>query len=164
MDKKDKKQSRKRGEDGFWERSTDAAHAATAKRNSVFETAEDFVEAVEKYFAKCDEEGKLYGEAGMCLGLTKYNKKGRNVTLRTLRDWYDGVSCEYLQDVVQMAYLRIQEQIDTNPVYHEKNMATRGIFLQKQARYGGYQDKTEAKQETTVKIIHGVNVDDEDFK
>ena len=43
-------------------------------------------------------------------------------------------------------------------------MATRGIFLQKQARFGGYQDKIEARTDTTVKIIHGSSMDESDFK
>ena len=43
-------------------------------------------------------------------------------------------------------------------------MVTRGIFLQKQTRLGGYQDKIEQKNDTTVRIVHGDSVDDGDFK
>lgn len=137
---------------------------AAARENAIFETAEEFRKAVNKYFAECDADGLLYGEAGMCLALSQYNKKKRSVTLQALRRWYDGECCTHLQDDVQMAYLRIQNQIDTNPVYHEKNMATRGIFLQKQPRLGGYQDRFETKNDMTVKIVHGTSVDEDDFK
>ena len=63
-----------------------------------------------------------------------------------------------------MAYLRIQDQVETDERYREKGMVTRGIFLQKQTRLGGYQDKIEQKNDTTVRIVHGDSVDDSDFK
>ena len=140
---------------------TVAAHQAAR----IFETPEEFTEAANKYFDECDASGTLYGEAGLCLGLTKYNKKGRNVSLELLRSWYDGEKNDQLKPVVQNAYLRIQSQIETDPRYQEKGgMATRSIFLQKQARFGGYQDKMEEKKDTTIRIIHGKSVDESDFK
>ena len=155
----------KRGEEGYHERNTAPACEAAREANAAFATAEEFTEAATHYFDECDGNGTLYGEAGLCLGLTKYNSKGRTVTLRALRNWYDGESCQYLQDAVQLAYLRIQEQIESDPRYQEKGgMATRGIFLQKQQRFGGYQDKTETKNESTVKIIHGSTMDESDFQ
>lgn len=155
----------KRGEEGYHERNTGPAGEAAREKNAVFSTAEEFTEAADRYFNDCDERGALYGEAGLCLGLTKYNRTGRTVTLRSLRKWYDGDSCQYLQDEVQKAYLRIQEQIESDPRYQEKGgMATRGIFLQKQPRFGGYQDRTETKNESTVKIIHGSTMDESDFQ
>lgn len=155
----------KRGEEGYHERNTGPATAATAEAHATFPTAEEFSEAAQRYFDECDENGVLYGEAGLCLGLSKYNKKGRNVTLVSLRSWYDGEKCPWLQEAVQMAYLRIQQQVESDPRYQEKGgMATRGIFLQKQARFGGYQDKIEARTDTTVKIIHGSSMDESDFK
>lgn len=138
---------------------TAAAHAAS----SIFETAEEFREAADKYFADCDAAGKLYDEAGLCLGLTRYNRKGRKVLLQSLRRWCDGEVCPYLQEEVQYAYLRIQEQIATSPAYQEKGMVTRGIFLQKQKQFGGYQDRVETKQDTTVHIVHGADMDKSDF-
>lgn len=141
------------------------AHASAQKSHAAFETAEDFETACNAYFAECDMNGELYGEAGLCLGLTKYNKKGRVITLNALREWYDGTSCEWLKDSVQFAYLRIQSQIESDPRYQEKGgMATRGIFLQKQKRFGGYQDKQETTHEATVNIVFGKGVDASDFK
>ena len=157
--------SAKRGEEGYHERNTGPAIEAAREAAATFATAEEFTEAANRYFDECDEHGVLYGEAGLCLGLSKYNRKGRTVTLRSLRNWYDGESCDYLQDAVQTAYLRIQQQIESDPRYQEKGgMATRGIFLQKQVRFGGYQDRTETKNESTVKIIHGSTMDESDFR
>lgn len=155
----------KKGEEGYHDRNTGPATLAAAEANAVFPTAEAFTAAANKYFDECDDKGTIYGEAGLCLGLSRYNEKGRNVTLSTLRNWYDGESCPHLQEAVQMAYLRIQEQIENDPRYQEKGgMATRGIFLQKQPRLGGYQDKQEVKNDATVRIIHGSSVDESDFK
>ena len=163
--KEEKATSRVKGEEGYWERSVDAAHEAAAKARAVFETAEDFEEAAEKYFEECDANNRLYGEAGLCLGLTKYNKKGKKVLLNALRKWYDGETCGYLQEAVQTAYMRIQNQIESDPRYYEaKGMSTKAIFLHKQARFGGYQDKMETKNDSTVKILFGDNMDAEDFK
>lgn len=146
------------------EQARQAATDAAAKAHSIFETAEEFEAAANAYFDACDRSYKLYGEAGLCLALSRGNRKRRTVTLGTLRKWYDGESCPYLQDVVQQAYLRIQEQIETDPTYREKGMVPRSIFLQKQARLGGYQDKTETKNDSTVRIVFGKGVDIEDFK
>jgi len=141
-----------------------AAAAAAAAATSIFETADEFDTAAEAYFDYCDANGLLYGEAGLCLALSKSNRKGRTVTLNALRDWYDGKHCEYLQDAAQRAYLRIQAQIETDPTYREKGMVPRSIFLQKQTRLGGYQDKVETKSDATVKVIFGSGVDESDFK
>lgn len=146
------------------EEARQAATDAAAKSHAVFETAEEFEAAANAYFDACDASGKLYGEAGLCLALSKGNRKGRTVTLGTLRKWYDGEACEYLQDAVQRAYLRIQEQIETDPTYREKGMVPRSIFLQKQTRLGGYQDRVETKSDATVKVVFGNGVDESDFK
>lgn len=154
------KNSLTKGEDGFWERNTEAATAAS----SIFETEEEFQDAANRYFAECDTAGVLYSEAGLCLALGKYNAKKRPVCLGTLRKWHDGETCSYLRDVVRQAYLRIMEQIQTDPRYQEKGgMSTKAIFLMKQARLGGYQDKQEQKTETTVTILHGSSMDESDF-
>lgn len=150
----------KKGEEGYFERETDAAHAACA----VFETAAEFDAAAERYFAGCDATDTLYSEAGLCLALSRDNAKGKPVTLKTLRRWYDGEKCPYLQEAVQTAYLRIMEQIQTDPRYQEKGgMASKAIFLMKQSRLGGYTDKTETKAEATVTILHGTTMDQSDF-
>lgn len=115
------------------------------------------MKACQKYFDQCDRDGVLYGEAGLALSL--------GVTLKALRDWYDGRTCPDLQEEVQRAYLRIQNQIETSTAYMEKGgMATKAIFLLKQPRFGGYQDRVEAKQDMTVNVKMGGGMDDSDFK
>ena len=124
-----------------------------------FESVVEFQAAADAYFDACDRATppKLYGEAGLALAL--------GVKLGTLRDWYDGRYRTELQDAVQTAYLRIQDQIETNEAYREKGgMATKAIFLLKQPRFGGYQDRIEAKSDMTVNIRHGKDMDDSDFK
>ena len=134
------------------------------KASAIFPTAEKFTRAAEEYFSACDAQGIVYGEAGLCLALSRANPKNRAVTLQTLRGWYDGKDCPWLQEAVQLAYLRIQSQIESDPRYQEKSgMITRGSYLQKQPRLGGYQDKGE-RQETTVKIICGSTVEESDFQ
>lgn len=121
-----------------------------------YATAEELSAKCEEYFRKCDKKGKLYGEAGLALHL--------DVTLVTLRKWYDGERCPELQDAAQKAYLRIQEQTESDPAYMEKGMVTKAIFLMKQPRLGGYQDKIESKQDIAVNVKMGKNVDESDFK
>lgn len=155
-----KKKSAKQGEDGYWERETDAAHEAC----SIFPTAAAFTEAAERYFNECDRDGVLYGEAGLCLALSKHNDKGRIVTLKTLRRWYDGEKCGYLQDAVQAAYLRIQAQVEADPRYMEKGgMTSKGIFMLKQSRLGGYKDRDEKRLDANFHITFGENMDKNDF-
>lgn len=165
MDKEDKLTSRCKGEEGYWERDTSAATDAAKEVHAVFATAEEFTESANRYFDECDAQNLLYGEAGLCLALGRYNKDKRSVSLKTLRKWYDGESCAYLQDAVQQAYLRIQAQIESDARYREKGgMSSRAIFLQKQKRFGGYRDKDEVKLDTTVRVIHGDNMDASDFE
>ena len=137
--------------------------ARREKANAAFSTAQEFTTAAEAYFQSCDAQGLVYGEAGLCLALSRNNPKGRAVTLKTLRDWYDGKSCLWLQEAVQLAYLRIQAQIESDPRYQEKSgMISRGSYLQKQHRLGGYQEKGE-RQDTTVNIICGSSMEKSDF-
>jgi len=121
-----------------------------------YATADLLKAKCDEYFRTCDEDGALYGEAGLALHL--------NVTIETLRRWYDGKRCPDFQETAQMAYLRIQNQIETDPRYQEKGMVTRGIFLNKQPRFGGYQDKVEARQDISVNVNMGKGMDDSDFK
>lgn len=121
-----------------------------------YATADLLKAKCDEYFRTCDKDGVLYGEAGLALHL--------NVTVETLRRWYDGKRCTDFQETAQMAYLRIQNQIETDPRYQEKGMVTRGIFLNKQPRFGGYQDKVEAKQDISVNVNMGKGMDDSDFK
>ena len=121
-----------------------------------FRTAAELRKAMDGYFAKCDEEGTLYSEGGLARHL--------NVALLTLRSWYDGTRVPEYQHDVEMAYLRIQEQIETDPRYKEKSMVSRSIFLNKQRWFGGYQDKIEAKQDISVNVKMGAGMDESDFK
>ena len=121
-----------------------------------YATAELLEAKCDEYFAKCDEEGKLYGEAGLALHL--------GVKLETLRKWYDGKDCADYQDSVQKAYMRIQSQLESDTTYMMKGMVTKAIFLMKQPRFGGYQDKIEAKTDIAVNVKMGSNVDEAEFK
>ena len=121
-----------------------------------YATAEALQDRCEDYFAKCDANRILYGEAGLALHL--------GVKLDTLRKWYDGKDCSDYQEIVQMAYLRIQSQLESDPTYMMKGMVTKAIFMMKQPRFGGYQDKIEAKTDIAVNVKMGSNVDASDFK
>lgn len=130
--------------------------AAEGRTGRKYATAADLQAKIDEYFRECDEKYALYGEAGLARFL--------GVILATLRKWYDGQDCPDLQETVQMAYLRIQEQVESDPRYQEKGMVTRGIFLNKQARFGGYQDRIEARQDIAVNVRMGPNADESDFK
>lgn len=121
-----------------------------------YATSADLRAKIDEYFSECDGSGTLYGEAGLARHL--------GVILATLRKWYDGTDCADLQEAVQLAYLRIQEQVETDPRYQEKGMVTRGIFLQKQPRFGGYQDRIESKQDIVVNVKMGAGMDASDFQ
>ena len=122
-----------------------------------FGSVVEFQTAADAYFDACDAAGKLYGEAGLCLA--------PGVSLKCLRHWYDGDRRPELQEAVQRAYLRIQDQIETHPVYMEKGgMTSRAIFMLKQPRFAGYTDKVEARQDMTVNIKHGKDMNESDFK
>ena len=118
--------------------------------------AQSLQKKCDEYFALCDAQGALYGEAGLALHL--------GVKQETLRKWYDGTDCPDLQDTAQMAYLKIQSQLESSPAYMEKGMVTKSIFLMKQPRFGGYQDKIEAKTDIAVHVKMGAAMDETDFK
>lgn len=121
-----------------------------------FRTVAELRRAMDAYFAECDERELLYGEGGLARHL--------GVSLLTLRSWYDGRRVPEYQHAVEMAYLRMQEQIESDPRYQEKGMVTRSIFLNKQRWFGGYQDKIEAKQDIAVNVKMGAGMDESDFK
>lgn len=124
-------------------------------KGRVFETPLALHRALEKYFSECDEGGKLYSEAGMALSL--------GVSPATLDNWWRGKNCPDLQDVIQRAYLRIAEQIATDDRYNNRNMVSLKIFLLKQQKFGGYQDKVEARQDISVNVKMGSGMDESDF-
>lgn len=117
---------------------------------------EELRRACDAYFDGCDSEALFYGEAGLALGL--------GIKLATLRDWYDGRGRPDLQEEIQRAYLRIQAQLESSPAYVGKGMVTKSIFLLRQPRLGGYQDKTEAKGDITVHVKMGGAMDESDFE
>ena len=129
----------------------DAARAARMK----YSTPEELQAKCDEYFAERDAVGGLYGEAGLALKL--------GVSLHTLHSWYDGRYAIELRPVVEEAYLKIQNQVETDPVYQDKALSARAIFLMKQARYGGKVDKVESKQDVSVKVKMGKQMDESDY-
>ena len=120
-----------------------------------YATPEALQEKLYAYFRDCDEQGKLYSEVGMALSL--------GVTLPCLDHWWRGDRCPELQDTIRMAYTRIAEQIATDPRYNERQMVSYRIFLLKQEKFGGYQDRVEAKNDLTVNVKMGSNMEESDF-
>ena len=126
-------------------------HSTAAK----FKTAEELQERLEWYFSQCDEEGKLYTEAGMAVFL--------GTAVSTLDDWWRGRRSEHLQETIRMAYTRIAEQIASGPRYSDRQMVSYRIFQLKQEKFGGYQDKIEAKSDLNVNVKMGKNMEESDF-
>ena len=112
---------------------------------------------IDAYFDECDGCGKLYGPAGLALAL--------GLELEELMSLRDGRDAPALMKPVKRAFLRIQDQVETDSRYREKGgMATRAIFALKQPWLGGYQDKIEAKQDLTVNVKMGGGMDESDFQ
>lgn len=120
---------------------------------SHYRSAKDLEAAVEQFFAGRDQENKLYGEAGLALAL--------NVSLQTLRAWYDGREHKEFQPVIRRAYLRIQDQIESSPLYQERSMGTRANMLLKQNRLGAYAERGEGDVE--VRVLLGDQMEKSDF-
>ena len=158
------KKSAKKSDDAKPVSNTAAATAAAAEVNAIFPEVEEFEKLANDYFDECDRKNLLYGEAGLALYLSDHNLAQRFVSVKTLRGWVDGVSCPHLTDAAGRAYTRIQAQIESDPRYQVKGMVTRSIFLNKQERFGGYQDKTEAKNDTTLRLLFGDGMDKSDYE
>ena len=79
----------------------------------------------------------------------------------TLDNWYNGRRCEYLQETIQMAYMRMSAAAVQMAYRNPK--APMPIFALKQKRYGGYQDKVEANAEVKVSVQMGKNMEASDF-
>lgn len=121
-----------------------------------FSSVEEMEERIEDYFGGCDAAGKLYGPAGLALAL--------DLELEDLMNLREGREGTELMRPVKRAFLRIQDQVETDPRYREKGgMATRAIFALKQPWLGAYQDKIEAKQDLTVNVKMGNGMDESDF-
>ena len=137
------------------ERKAKSGAAATRAANMKFKTPEELKVACDGYFADCDARNALYGEAGLALWL--------GISLRTLHSWCDGEYSVELRPVIEEAYLKIQNQVETDPKYLDKALSARAIFLMKQMRLGGKVDKVEAKQDIAVKVHMGDSMDSSDF-
>lgn len=150
-----------------------------AAKRQMLEKVKIFQQKANEYFQQQDEGELAYSEAGLA------NAMGW--TVRRMQNYYDindsksdeAVDAQVaafenggtvdeptvvMSHFVRLAYQRIQEQIDTSPIYQEKGMVTRGIFLNKQKRLGGYQDKQETRQDVSVNVTFGDGVDASDFK
>lgn len=153
--------------------------AGEAYNRMKLEKARAFQKNAEAYFAKQDEEGLAYSEAGLAntMGWTvqrmqRYydanDSKDDEQVEEQVRAFEEGREVKdasaVLSYVIRLAYQRIQEQIDTSPIYQEKGMVTRGIFLNKQKRFGGYQDRQETRQDVSVNVTFGDGMDPSDFK
>ena len=151
---KKKEHSRKKSA-GDVERKQQSTAEAVRQAHMKYKTPEELQATCDEYFAERDAVGGLYGEAGLALKL--------GVSLHTLHSWYDGRYATELRPVVEEAYLKIQDQVETDPAYQDKAMTSRAIFLMKQMRYGGKVDKVEAKQDIAVKVKMGKGMDEQDF-
>lgn len=120
-----------------------------------YKTPEELAEKINAYFDECDNNCTLYSEAGLALHL--------GVTDVTLNRWRTGEVCKDLKETVEMAFLRIKEQILTDERYSAKGMVPYRIFLLKQEKFGGYQDRMEAKADLSVNVNFGANMDESDF-
>lgn len=145
---------KKGGEDVAKRRKPDAEKTANNPNGKAkYETAEALQEKIDAYFAKCEETGEVPEEFGLGVYL--------GVTVHTMDNWYSGISCPYLQDTVQMAYMRMSAAAVQMAYRNPK--APMPIFALKQKRYGGYQDKVEANAEVKVSVQMGKNMEASDF-
>lgn len=154
--------------------------AAAAHKKQTIERIKAFLKQSEEYFDVQDRLEQAYSEAGLANAMRWTVQR-----LQGYYDYNDGREAEVVEAQVEafeagneeiddprcvmsyyvrLAYQRIQEQIDTSPIYQEKGMVTRGIFLNKQKRLGGYQDKQETRQDISVNVTFGDGVDASDFK
>lgn len=153
--------------------------AAKANREKVLKNVREFRKLSSAYFDQQDEEWLAYSEAGLanCMEWTlsklqrayDYNNGKDDEAVEAQVDAFEEGSevtdpRAVMSYYVRLAYQRIQEQIDTSPIYQEKGMVTRGIFLNKQVRLGGYQDKFEQKQDISVNVTFGDGADADCWK
>ena len=119
-------------------------------------TAESLSKKIEQYFAECDTQCDIPNEPGLSRFI--------GVSLGTLRRWHDGEMSVDLQEPVQDAYARMTSVYMQLLLTGNKNMTPFVIFMLKQPRFAGYQDKIESKQDISVNVKMGENVDASDFK
>lgn len=121
------------------------------------EEAEELRGLIDEYFEDCDLHHQLYGPAGLALAL--------DMDFADLIALRDDRNRPALSKEIRRAFLRMQNQIETAPQYREKGgMATRAIFALKQPWFGGYQDRSETKQDVNLNIVFGDGMDKSDFE
>lgn len=121
------------------------------------EEAEKLRERIDEYFENCDLHHQLYGPAGLALAL--------DMDFADLIALRDDRNRPALSKEIRRAFLRMQNQIETAPQYREKGgMATRAIFALKQPWFGGYQDRSETKQDVNLNIVFGDGMDKSDME
>lgn len=103
----------------------------------------------QRYFDQCDQDGRLYGEAGLALAL--------EVSRETLRDWYDGRAGPGFQEEVRRAYLIIRRQLESDPRCVDKSR-TKDMLRQL------YPDGREARGGGSVSVVMGRDMDESDFQ
>ena len=133
---------------------------AAAKRKPpgkcAYETPEALEAACAKYFKRVDETGEVPSESGLALHL--------GVSVCTLHRWYDGESAVELQETARNAYNEMTVRYLQMLSSGNKNMTPFVIFMLKQRRFAGYQDKIEAKTDIAVNVKMGSGMDESDFK
>lgn len=126
-----------------------------AKRQQ--DEAEELRGLIDEYFEDCDLHHQLYGPAGLALAL--------DMDFADLIALRDNREKPALSKEIRRAFLRMQNQIETAPQYREKGgMATRAIFALKQPWFGGYQDRSETKQDVNLNIVFGDGMDKSDME
>lgn len=127
-----------------------------------YKTTEALQEAVDRYFEKAlapNADGaaaEVVSEQGLALFL--------GVSVSTLRGWFDGEKCTYLQETAQDAYSRMAAEYMNLLTTGNKAYVPFVIFMLKQKRFAGYQDKIEAKQDISVNVNMGKNMDKSDWE
>ena len=121
----------------------------------IFKTAEELGDAIDRYFSQAQEKGEVLSEQSMALYL--------GISVVTLQKWYDGVACVDLQETVQNAYSRMAAEYMNMLTTGNKAYIPFVIFMLKQKRFAGYQDKVEAKQDIDVRVRMGQGMEESDF-
>lgn len=137
------------------ERKNEKKAKAEAQRQQ--DEAEALRGLIDEYFEDCDLHHQLYGPAGLALAL--------DMDFADLIALRDDRGKPALSKEIRRAFLRMQNQIETAPQYREKGgMATRAIFALKQPWFGGYQDRSETKQDVNLNIVFGDGMEKSDFE
>lgn len=133
-------------------------HMAAKKpsKKRTYETADELQAACCKYFEKVDKNGEVPSESGLALHL--------GISLATLQHWFDGDYSTDLQEAVRDAYGEMTVRYLMLLQTGNKNMTPFVIFMLKQRRFAGYQDKIEAKTDIAVNVKMGSGMDESDFK